>query len=662
MAVLETIRVKFGILITVLIGVALLSFIVDPNTFNASYDNEQPKGETVAHINGEPVYYTEFMQEYEQIENSFKMQGYQVQTQEEIDYIGRLAWDNVLKDKMYLPIIKDAGYLVPDEEMYLLMSGKIYNEVTAGWTHDDLVNLESMAESDPEYALYYDSLRKIVSDSRYIQKYRTSLYNSDFVNSLMVEDYIKSNSDYTSFDYVKIPYDLTDVEVTDDEVNEYYKNHEQFFSAEPVRDIDYMLLEIKCSPEEVAKVENEFTSLYDEFKSTDDVLGFMYAHSDKNYNNNWHAEGEFEQNIDDFVFGSSASDVSEIIKSEEKIQAVRILDEKVLPQTVTLGVMNNVSGAMIDDIMAEYEAVGIDSLSKIYAFTQQGMMNINDAINLYPDFDLEKPFVVSNSDGTSSLAYVATKGENKTMKKVAIFEKHLIPGEETLNYYNQKAEDFADAASAGYDAFQETVRNMSTDSELEFHDNIPIQVYSRSLNSITNAKSVVKWAFDSDKGDVSDVISIDGKYLIVAAVKETHDDGIIPEADIRQQLMIKKAIDKKYNEVVEEVKGINDLKEIADMYGVDNVLTESNIMFSSNNLDGILVGAAQYAPVGNISPVIKGNDAVYVFKVTERTPAAVVTAEDAEIVYNTNTNMMLNSIQDIIMMTSDIENRVPLYL
>ena len=45
MAVLEKIRVKFGILITVLIGVALLSFIVDPSTlettlryFSSKYD------------------------------------------------------------------------------------------------------------------------------------------------------------------------------------------------------------------------------------------------------------------------------------------------------------------------------------------------------------------------------------------------------------------------------------------------------------------------------------------------------------------------------------------------------------------------------------------------------------------------------------------------
>ena len=35
MAALETIRVKFGVLITVLIAVALLSFIIDPTTLQS---------------------------------------------------------------------------------------------------------------------------------------------------------------------------------------------------------------------------------------------------------------------------------------------------------------------------------------------------------------------------------------------------------------------------------------------------------------------------------------------------------------------------------------------------------------------------------------------------------------------------------------------------
>ena len=46
MAVLETIRNKFGILITVLIAVALLSFIIDPTSLS-SLTGDQQMGEDV---------------------------------------------------------------------------------------------------------------------------------------------------------------------------------------------------------------------------------------------------------------------------------------------------------------------------------------------------------------------------------------------------------------------------------------------------------------------------------------------------------------------------------------------------------------------------------------------------------------------------------------
>ena len=54
MAVLETIRVKLGILITVLIAVALLSFIIDPSTLqsvassSSKYDVGEIDGKSIS--------------------------------------------------------------------------------------------------------------------------------------------------------------------------------------------------------------------------------------------------------------------------------------------------------------------------------------------------------------------------------------------------------------------------------------------------------------------------------------------------------------------------------------------------------------------------------------------------------------------------------------
>ena len=62
MAVLETIRVKLGILITVLIAVALLSFIIDPSTLQSVSSSMSSKYD-VGEINGKSVSYNDFQAE-----------------------------------------------------------------------------------------------------------------------------------------------------------------------------------------------------------------------------------------------------------------------------------------------------------------------------------------------------------------------------------------------------------------------------------------------------------------------------------------------------------------------------------------------------------------------------------------------------------------------
>ena len=64
MAVLETIRVKFGIVITALIAVALLSFIIDPTTLQSVSSSMSSKYD-VGKIDGKSVSYNDFQAEVE---------------------------------------------------------------------------------------------------------------------------------------------------------------------------------------------------------------------------------------------------------------------------------------------------------------------------------------------------------------------------------------------------------------------------------------------------------------------------------------------------------------------------------------------------------------------------------------------------------------------
>ena len=71
MAVLETIRVKFGIVITVLIAVALLSFIIDPTTLQSVSSSMSSKYD-VGDIDGKAISYNDFQAEVEKFTQSMR--------------------------------------------------------------------------------------------------------------------------------------------------------------------------------------------------------------------------------------------------------------------------------------------------------------------------------------------------------------------------------------------------------------------------------------------------------------------------------------------------------------------------------------------------------------------------------------------------------------
>ena len=66
MAVLEKIRVQMGVFITVLIAIALISFIIDPGTLQSAVSMFSSKND-VGKMNGQSITYMEYSKRLESI-------------------------------------------------------------------------------------------------------------------------------------------------------------------------------------------------------------------------------------------------------------------------------------------------------------------------------------------------------------------------------------------------------------------------------------------------------------------------------------------------------------------------------------------------------------------------------------------------------------------
>ena len=96
MAVLETIRVKFGIVITVLIAVALLSFIIDPSTLQSVTASMSSKYD-VGEINGKSISYTDYQEDVDKYTTLTElMSGSSVQNEQQQISIRNTAWQSLV--------------------------------------------------------------------------------------------------------------------------------------------------------------------------------------------------------------------------------------------------------------------------------------------------------------------------------------------------------------------------------------------------------------------------------------------------------------------------------------------------------------------------------------------------------------------------------------
>ena len=101
MAVLETIRVKLGVLITVLIAVALLSFIIDPSTLQsvASSSSKYDVGE----IDGKSISYMDFQTDVDRFTAINEIiTGSSVSNEEQQLAVRNAAWQALLDQYLFI--------------------------------------------------------------------------------------------------------------------------------------------------------------------------------------------------------------------------------------------------------------------------------------------------------------------------------------------------------------------------------------------------------------------------------------------------------------------------------------------------------------------------------------------------------------------------------
>ena len=623
MAVLETIRVKFGIVITVLIAVALLSFIIDPTTLQSVSSSMSSKYD-VGNIDGKAISYNDFQAEVDKFTTINEITtGSSAKNEEQQIAIRNAAWQSLIDQYLFIKNAKKAGLNVGTEEMVAMMSGEMDSPVfTQNATFFDeggnfskqrLLEFVDYVSSDEtgRLKIFWDYLQNTAVSQEYYEKYMSLFTQSNVVNPLMLAEQIADNNNTFNVEFVMVPFGFaTDstIVVSDKEIKAYYDSHKKFFKQPASRDIEYVVFEVTPSAADFTAANQALVEVYEEFATTDNMKSFLLSNSDRQYDAHWYKEGELNtvaKAVNDFAFGSEKG-ASQVIAEGESFYAVRVLESANVPEQI------QVKYAPADSLLADAEAQWIPQT---------------------PGFEDLMTLKKGEKATINGLVFqVVDTKDAAPRKRVAILEKKAVAGKETVNEYYSKANTLATMSAGKYESFKKAVDSLGVYAH-------PVNKMLQSadrLGSVEDTKEVTRWAFDAKVGQVSNIITVNNNYFIVAALKGISKEGYTPvkevASSIKSVLYSEKAGEKKAAEVAEKIAGLESMEAIAEALGT-TVSTKDGVAFSSmtsQGLDPKFIGAASVAEDGKISGPVAGSIGVYVYKVTGRDTGAFYTEEDAK--------------------------------
>lgn len=684
MAVLEKIRVKFGLVISIIIALALLSFIIDPGTLESALNSMSSKYD-VGKIAGKNISYNDFQEDVDKYTVINEMlSGSSSQNEQTQRQIRNAAWQGLLDKYMFVKNAKAAGICVGEDEMVSLVSGETLSPVMAqnpvfldeagNFSSDMLKAFIDNVNSDQSGQLrtYWNYLQNTIYNQQYYLKYGALFSASDIENALQLKQDVDAGNTTADVDWCLAYYPMTQdstVTVSSDEIRKYYKDHKKFFKQNASRDIEYVVFEVVPSAEDVAQTSEAMDAAYQEFATTDNMKTFLLKNSERQLSTYWYKDGELNtvnSELNSQIF--SGSKLSQIVKSGDSFYAAREMDSKMLPDSVyvkhillvgsdarhTADSLVNVlskKGANFSNLASIYsedkgsaadgELGSIGWMTQTYMIT--GMESVIEA-------QVGKPFVLTTQYGTH-VVLVSERTKPVAKKQVAILEKTSIASKETFNKYYAEANTFATLTNGSYEGYKKAV-----DSTKVYSHSLNVTEATSSYGAVDQAKEVTRWIFDNKAGKASNIITVNNNFFFVAAVKDIHKEGYAPVKEvapmIRERLYSDKIQAKKLSEVASKIQGLTSIDAVADALGV-TVDRNEGLSLSSRSVDPAVLGAAAVAKDGAVFGPVPGSMGVYVLSVDNRQTGSFYTEEDAK---NLNAQKSQYLSQMIISVMSEYDN------
>ncbi len=656
MATLQRIRNRAGLLVAIIIGLALVAFILG-DMLRSGSSLLRPQQLEVADINGESVQYPDFQKRIEEIAEIYKMNTGSTQLDDNAwVQVREQAWQNLVREIVMSEVYDDLGLTVTSDELFDMVQGsnlhpiiqQLFRNPQTGQVDKTAVlqflkSLETNATAQQKaYWLYIEQqIKEERIQTKYTNLVRQGLYttNAEAKNSLTAKNH------QVNMQYVRLPFSAmpdSAIAVTDKELKDYYNEHLDDYKQAESRTIEYITFDVKASEADDANTLKWVEDVKTEFANVADNEQYVNVNSDIRFEDLYQKKSDLPANLADFAFDGKVGDVYGPYKEGNAYQLVKIDDFKDLPDSVqarhilikpeTVG-SYPAAMALADSLKGLIEnGTKFATLAEQYS-EDPGSARKGGDLGWFKRNQMVKPFEDAAFNGEVNELYTATsqfgvhliqptkRGREVKNVRLAILSRAVEPSTQTYQNVYSLASKFV-AENQTYEAFNEAIANEKLTKKIA-----TVGENDREVRGLEQSRSLIRAAYQSDMEDIlhnnegSAIFEL-GDSFVIAALAGATEEGTASFEEVRPRVELAVKKQKKGEALATKMAGAiqgNDLQAAATKLNVD-VKDANGLTFNSTSIPAVGMEPAVIGTVANlkqdqVSAPIVGNNGVYLAKV-----------------------------------------------
>ncbi len=652
MATLQRIRSRAGILIAVIIGIAIFSFVLQDLLTGGKSVLVNSRIQ-FAEIDGKSLSYQEYADKVDKLAEYYRLRyGLSSLDEQMMESVREETWNNIVREYATMSEFKKLGISVPTDEVMDMVQGRNPHPIirqlfadpqTGILNRSFLLQFIRTMDEDPTGAqktIWLQLENQIINDKAF-SKYNNLIRKGLYTTGLEAEFVFRETDKKVDFSYVRQLFSsITDTAVTytEADLRKYYDENTYQYMQEASRDIEYVVFEVVPSDEDDQGTLDWINNLKNEFETTTDVVSLVNIESDFPYDSVFLTKSELSENISEFMFKAKPGDVTGPYFENGAYKLARLVEIGFRPDSVRarhILIQPDQKTTMertkeIADSVKNLIRNGADFAVLALTMSADGSSQDGGNLGWFTEGRMVMPFNDACFEGKKGdLMVVQTQFGNHVIEileqsplvkkvRVAILSREVKPSSKTYQEIYTRAVEFA-GVNTTYEKFNAAIAEQNLTKRYASE----LTVNQRTMPGLDYPRPLIQWVFEADLNDISPQIFELGNKFVIAAVTAIREKGPSPLDQIRNEIVLEVRKNKKAEKIIEvfrsNITADSSLDNIARKMGLQ-VQEAVNISFSSVSIPsaGIepkVIGVASSLPEGKLSEPVHGNNGVYVLKI-----------------------------------------------